>query len=133
VIGGYSGIANGAFPPAGYPVELTYTSSFGGAWVFSAINTPSLVARAWANFAAGTLGASANIATWTKSATGVYNFTFTSELATIGWGMTFGADGSASQGAFATNKALTGGTINGFNTTSGAAQDIDGTVVFWSS
>lgn len=136
VSGGISA-ANGALPVAGYPVELTYSATINSGspgWLLGAVAAPALQPRAMALFAGGTLANSQNIATWTRASAGVYNFTFATNLGSAAWGITWGADGAVATAlASASNKLNSGGTINGFDTNTGAAKDVDGTVVFWSA
>lgn len=131
ISGGTTGLMGGTLPPLGYNTELTYSLIL-DSWVLTPIAPINLMPRAWAIFTAGTLGFSCNIATWTKASTGVYNFTFTNQLPTPNYGINFGANNAVTNATAALSNALaTGGTINGFNTTSGAAQDIDGMITFW--
>jgi hypothetical protein len=132
VAGGYEAVAPGVIPAAGFVIELTY-NTVENAWVMSPIAHPELQARAWIHFDGATIIKSANIATWTRASAGVYNFTFANELIDSSWGITWGSDGTiatalASVGASPT---IGGGTINGFDTNTGAAKDVAGTVVFW--
>jgi hypothetical protein len=139
ITGNFSLATAGTVPCAGYPIELTYASGLAGTgvgWVLTPIAPQNLMPRAWAIFTAGTLSWGANIATWAKSATGVYNFTFTSPLTSATgsqpWGINFGPDASiAEAGASASNQTHLGGTINGFNTTTGVALDINGCITIW--
>ena len=130
---GTNGLQGGIMPPIGYFVDLTWSTTL-AAWVLSPIAPINLMPRAYAIFTSGTLGFSANIATWTRASTGVYNFTFANELQTANWGINFGSNGTIAEStASCSNLSVSGGTINGFNTTTGAAQDIDGMVTIWGS
>jgi hypothetical protein len=127
--GGISTLMAGTLPPLGYNVELTYSLIL-NYWVLTPIAPINLMPRAWAIFTAGTLGFSANIATWSKSATGVYNFTFSNNLPSANYGINFGS-ATLEGAAYLASPTTGGGTLNGYNTTSGAALDINGCVTFW--